>query len=80
MVNIDRSRLLLIRKNEDADRVLGVLKENKQGLTSTQVAILTGVPMHRKVLLQLRTNGKIKHRRGIATNGRISILYFLSKK
>lgn len=67
------------RKKEHISKILQLLQENRAGLTSVQIAILTGTRSPRGLLLELQNQGIIKQRKGIASDGRVALLYVLTK-
>jgi hypothetical protein len=73
------TEIAAIRKQEQTNKILQILRENREGLTAVQIATLTGTGLPRDFLLQLQKQGLIKQKRGLGPNGRISFLYVLSR-
>ena len=63
---------------EQARKVLEILRENRIGLTSVQIAHALGGRMRRDLLRRLQKEGKVKQARGLLPDGRIAILYALN--
>ena len=76
----DQSSLIPhIPKDELANKVSGVLQDNKDGLTATQIALLTGLNVRGDLLNNLKKTGMIKTKKGISAKGRPTLLYVLNK-
>ena len=73
------TEIAAIRKQEQTNKILQILLENKEGLTAVQIAALMGTGLPRNFLLQLQKQGLIRQKRGLGPNGRISFLYVLNK-
>jgi hypothetical protein len=73
------TQIASLRKKQLEDKVLRILQQNKQGLTSLEIAVLADPRMPRNVLLELQKDGLIKRRKGLSGNGRISVLYVLNE-
>lgn len=80
MAHERRTRLTLIRRNEQASKVLEILTQNRDGLTSGQIGMLAGMRLERTILLELKNEGKIRHKKGLSPDGRISLLYVLNNR
>jgi hypothetical protein len=81
MVSGKRStQIAVLRKKQQEDKVLQILQQNRQGLTSLEIAILADPRMPKDLLLHLQKNRSIKRRKGLSGNGRVSILYVLNKE
>jgi predicted transcriptional regulator len=74
-----KSKMAEIHRQELKNNVIRILQENKDGLTSVQIAILMDDTMPRNLLTQLKKDGTIKRRKGISSDGRLAFLYSLSK-
>ena len=77
--NDHRTQQMLIRRSEIESKVLDALRENGDGLTSSQIAKLTGMRVRRDILMHLRKAGKVKTRKGISKDGSIAFLYLLNE-
>ena len=80
MTDDRRTQLMLIRKNEQASKVLQILSQNRDGLTASQIGSLSGTRLQRTLLLDLKNEGKIRHKKGLSPDGRITLLYVLNEK
>lgn len=67
------------RKREHVNKIIRLLQDNRAGLTSVQIAVATGTRSPRGLLLELRNQGIIRQKKGIASDGRVSFLYVLTK-
>jgi hypothetical protein len=67
------------RKLEMTDMVLRVLKENSKGLTALQIKTLVDVSLPRNLLAELQKKGLIKQGKSMTEEGRISVIYVLTR-
>ena len=74
-----RSKLAEIKRKEIANKVIKILHEHKEGLTSVQITILMGDGMPRDLLRQLLKEGLVKQKKGLLSDGRLAVLYALCK-
>jgi hypothetical protein len=74
------TQIAALRKKQQEENVLRILQQNKQGLTSLEIAVLADPGMPRNLLLELQKGGLIKRRKGLSGNGRISVLYVLNEE
>ena len=61
-------------------KVLEILSENKDGLTSLQIANLLGDRMRGSVLYRLQKEGKIRQKKAILASGRIGLVYVINTR
>ena len=74
-----KSRMILASKfYVQSKKVLEILAENKDGLTSLQIANLLGDRMRGSVLYRLQKEGKIRQKKAILASGRIGLVYVLN--
>ena len=66
------------KRNEQTKKVLEILSDNKNGLTSLQIGMLMGDRMRRDILWRLQKEGKVRQKRGILDNGKIGFVYVLN--
>jgi hypothetical protein len=62
-------------KQEQTSKVLRLLAENKNGLTSHQIDKLVGERIRRDILLNLKKEGMIRQKKGMLADGTICSLY-----
>ena len=75
----DRSVFLVASKTSQQSRkVIEILGQNKDGLTSLQINNLLGDRMRRGLLLRLQNQGKIRQKKAILAGGKIGIVYVLN--
>ena len=67
------------RKLEMTDMVIRVLQENRRGLTALQIKTLVDVSLPRTLLAELQKKGLIKQGKSMTDDGRISVVYVLTK-
>ena len=67
------------KRHEQTKRVMEILAENRNGLTSLQIANLLGDRLRRDLLSRLQKEGKIRQKRGMMADGKICFLYVLSQ-
>jgi hypothetical protein len=67
------------KRHEQTKRVVEILAENRNGLTSLQIANLLGDRLRRDLLSRLQKEGKIKQKRGMLADGKICFLYVLNQ-
>jgi hypothetical protein len=76
-----KPRMILASKSYvQSKKVLEILAENKDGLTSLQIANLLGDRMRGSVLYRLQKEGKIKQKKAILPSGRIGLVYVLNTR
>ena len=80
MVADRRTQLMLIRKGEQVNKVLEMLNQNRDGLKANQIGLLSGMRLQRTILLDLKNEGKIRLRKGLSQEGRITLFYVLNEK
>lgn len=61
-------------------KVIKILEQNKDGLTSHQIATLLGERMRGGLLYRLQKEGKIEQKKAILTNGNIGFVYVLNRR
>jgi hypothetical protein len=67
-------------KQEQTSKVLKLLAENKNGLTSHQIDKLVGERIRRDILLNLKKEGVVRQKKGITADGTICMLYVTHTK
>jgi hypothetical protein len=75
-----RSALYELRRQEEVNKVLQVIGDNKDGLTWSEVRFMTGGRLSRTILTRLQKEGKIEQRKKMLPSGTITVAYVLTKK
>ena len=70
-----RGTIVATIKQEQTIKVLKLLAENKNGLSSQQIDKLVGERFRRDILLNLKKEGVIRQKKGMLADGTICMLY-----
>ena len=75
-----RGTIVATIKQEQTIKVLKLLAENKNGLSSQQIDKLVGGRIRRDILLNLKKEGVIRQKKGMLADGTICMLYISQAK
>jgi hypothetical protein len=79
MVRIGNRNQELLRKEQQRQMVLEILRDNRDGLTSSEITMRIGY-LSRTLLLELRDEGKVIQKKGYAKDGKVTYLYALARE
>jgi hypothetical protein len=79
MVRFGNRSQELLRKEQQRQMVLEILRDNRQGLTSSEITMRIRY-LSRTLLLELRDEGKVIQKKGYSKDGKVTYLYALTRE